>query len=404
MKPPFLNSRPSQAPMPVGCRPRLGRQAAAWGLGLALLAPPPGKASQVADHSAVPHPGDAPSALILLIRGAEGRPEYGQRFDEQIARWRAVAEKAGAACDVLGVDPVPPGEKPADREQLRERLAREQGVPTPPLWLVFIGHGSFDGHHARFNLRGPDFTEAELADWLRPFRRPLVLIHAFSASGPFLPALSASNRVILTATRSGDEVNYARLGEYLAPALDAPAADLDQDGQVSLLEAFLFASARVREFYETEGRLVTEHALVDDNGDGLGTPAEWFRGVRATRKPEQGRALDGLRARQILLLSSPAERRLTAEQRARRDRLEQELFELRERKATLEEETYWNQLESLLLRLASLYRESNATGAEKAEPHPLPAAPPATAPVPFNTTNTASAAAGTLPDPPAKEP
>ncbi|RME95927.1 MAG: hypothetical protein D6766_01965, partial [Verrucomicrobia bacterium] len=259
----------------------------------------PGEPAASADPTPAAKP---PTALILLVRGAEGEPEYGRRFDEQIARWQAVAQKAGAACEVIGADPVPPGEEPADRDRLRERLAKEQDADNPPLWLVFIGHGSFDGRHARFNLRGPDFTEAELAEWLRPFRRPLVLIHAFSASGPFLPALSAPNRVILTATRSGNEINYARLGEYLAPALDAPAADLDQDGQTSLLEALLFAAARVREFYESEGRLATEHALVDDNGDGLGTPAEWFRGVRATRKPEQGRSLDGFRAQQIHLI------------------------------------------------------------------------------------------------------
>jgi hypothetical protein len=34
----------------------------------------------------------------------------------------------------------------------------------------------------------------------------------------------------------------------------------------------------VAEFYEADGRLATEHALLDDNGDSLGTPADFFRG------------------------------------------------------------------------------------------------------------------------------
>ncbi len=49
----------------------------------------------------------------------------------------------------------------------------------------------------------------------------------------------------------------------------AIVADLDKDGQVSLLEAFLIASRRTLEFYKVEGRIATEHALIDDNGDGL---------------------------------------------------------------------------------------------------------------------------------------
>ena len=81
----------------------------------------------------------------------------------------------------------------------------------------------------------------------------------------------------VTATRSGYQHNYARFGKFLAEALSNPKNDLDKDGQISLLESFLSASHRTTEFYKTEGRLATEHALLDDNGDGLGTPATWFR-------------------------------------------------------------------------------------------------------------------------------
>src|SRR5262249_60020204 len=56
------------------------------------------------------------------------------------------------------------------------------------------------------------------------------------------------------------------------------------------------SSRRVAEFYEAEGRLATEHALLDDNGDGLGTPADWFRSVRAVKKVADGASADGLRS------------------------------------------------------------------------------------------------------------
>src|ERR1019366_3632334 len=139
----------------------------------------------------------------------------------------------------------------------------------------------------------------------------LVVIQCASASGPFLNALSATNRVIITATRSGSEVNATRFGGYLARAIADPAADLDKDGQTSLLEAYLDASRRVALFYKEQGRLMSEHALLDDNGDGLGTPPEWFRGVRAVKSAAGGKSVDGVRAHQVFLVRGEAERLLS---------------------------------------------------------------------------------------------
>src|ERR1019366_7106008 len=128
----------------------------------------------------------------------------------------------------------------------------------------------YDGHSTKFNLRGPDISATDLAAALKPCLRPLAVIDCASASGPFINALSGPNRVIITATRSGSEVNATRFGGYLAKAIADPAADLDKDGQTSLLEAFLLASRETQQFYREAGRLATEHALLDDNGDGLG--------------------------------------------------------------------------------------------------------------------------------------
>src|SRR5213076_1421481 len=133
-----------------------------------------------------------------------------------------------------------------------------------------LGHGTFDRRSAKFNLRGADLSADELAKWLAPVHRPLVVIDAASASGPFIKALSGPDRVIVTATRSGDEQNATRFGGFLADAVSDPLADLDKDGQTSLLEAFLVAAKRVDASYTEAGLLATEHALLDDNGDGLG--------------------------------------------------------------------------------------------------------------------------------------
>jgi hypothetical protein len=221
-----------------------------------------------------------------------------------------------------------------------------------------IGHGTFDGKEAKFNLRGPDFSATDLATWLQPFRRPLIVINTAAASGPFLNKLSGPGRIIVTATRSGYEQNFARFGQFFSATIADLKADLDKDGQVSVLEAFLMASHDVAEFYKSEGRLATEHPLVDDNGDGLGTPPDWFRGIRAIKKPAQGASLDGLRAHQVHLVRSDAERKLSPALRTRRNELELGIMQLRETKETLPPDDYYHRLEILLLELARLYESS----------------------------------------------
>jgi hypothetical protein len=253
---------------------------------------------------------------------------------------------------IIGLDDA--GDTP-DREILERSLASLAEPSSEPLYLVLIGHGTFDNKTARFNLRGPDVSSGELAGWIKPIPRPVAIVNCASASGPFLTELSGPDRVVITATRSGSEYNFARFGDYLSSAMTDPKADLDKDDQTSLLEAYLLASARVREFYASEARLATEHSLIDDNGDSLGTPADWFKGVRAIKSARDGAAADGLRSAQMVLVRSENESRLSAETRARRDQLEEELERLRRQKAEMAEEEYLGRLESILLALGELY-------------------------------------------------
>jgi hypothetical protein len=253
---------------------------------------------------------------------------------------------------VVGED-APSGEE--DRARLLSILADEISRPAGELWLVFIGHGTYDGRSAKFNLRGPNIAADELAAALKSCRRPLVVVQCASASGPFLPALSGPGRVIITATRSGYEENATRFGGYLANDIASPSADLDKDGQTSLLEAFLLASRQVEQFYKDQGRLLTEHALLDDNGDGLGTPPDWFRGLRAVKTAAEGKTVDGVRAHQMILVRGESEQKLSPETRARRDDLERQLSALRARKSSMNEDDYYKQLEAIMVQIARLY-------------------------------------------------
>lgn len=292
-----------------------------------------------------------PSQDVIVVVGAPGTEEFGEHFDQWSDRWKQASVQANAHFQRIGSG----GGEVEDREQLRQSLSGIDTESTEPLWLVLIGHGTFDGRQAKFNLRGPDVTAAELNEWLEPIKRTTVVINCASSSGPFLNQLSAPNRAIVTATKSGYEQNFARFGDHFSAALTDATADLDKDDQVSLLEAFLAASSRVADFYKQESRLASEHALLDDNGDGLGTPADWFRGVRATRSAKDGAAVDGLRANQIHLVRSKREESLTTDARKQRDRLERDIETLRKKKSELTEVEYYNRLEKLLLELAKLY-------------------------------------------------
>ncbi len=298
----------------------------------------------------------SPPATVILTLGAPGQPEYASNFLHQADLWEKSCAQAN--CEYVTIGAVPSSTN--DLELLQQTVQAQPKEGLTPLWLVFIGHGTFDGKEARFNLRGPDVSASDLAQWLKPFHRPLVIVDCSSSRAPFLNKLSGTNRVIITATRSGYEQYYTRFGEYFAAALTDPEADLDKDGQISLLEAFLIASRRTAEFYKIEGRIATEHALLDDNGDGLGTPADWFRGLRATKKPQNSAAtVDGSLARQIHLVSNQEERTLTPEQRVQCNELERAVFLLRDKKPQLPEDQYYRELETLLLKLARLYNPTN---------------------------------------------
>ena len=299
---------------------------------------------------------------LIVVMGAPGEEEYARQFKEWSDQWGEAAQKAKATLHTIGIEDKKTSDKP-DKEQLKKLIEAQPKKDADPLWLVLIGHGTYDGKTAKFNLRGPDLSAVELAQWLKDHERPLAIINCASSSGPFIATLSGPNRTIASATRSGFEQNFTRLGGHLAAAITDPTADLDKDQQVSLLEAFLTAAHRTAEFYKTEGRLATEHPLIDDNADGRGTPIDWFRGIRVTRQPEDNSLPDGLRAHQLHLILSESEQKLSPETRVRRNTLELQLAELRTQKPVLEEDDYYNKLEPLLLQLARLYRskEKNET-------------------------------------------
>ncbi len=324
-------------------------------VGLAGWAVPTSAAESTQTMVGTVHPTVSESRqTVIVVVGAVGTPEYATQFRAWAKLWEQACAKSNAAFTAVGLDE---SGSSSDCERIREILTAQSQEAAAALWLVLIGHGTFDGRTAKFNLRGPDLSANDLTEWLKPLRRPVAVIDAASSSAPFLKELSAPGRSIVTATKSGFEQNYTRFGQYFAEAIIDPKADLDKDGQTSLLEAFLSASHSVQQFYAAAGRLATEHALLDDNGDGLGTPAEWFRGIRPVQRTRDGASLDGYRAHQLHLLPSPGEAALPPEVRAKRDQLELQVMELRDTRAKLSDDEYFSRLEPLLRAIAQIYEQ-----------------------------------------------
>ncbi len=211
--------------------------------------------------------------------------------------------------------------------------------------FVYLGHATASGGRAMLNLPGPDLSAAELAAALDALAgRTVVAVIAAPSSAPFIEALSAPGRIVITATANVAENQHTRFGGHFVDAFAEDAADLDKDKQVSLLEAFRYASREVARGFETEGRIRTEHAMLDDDGDRAGS-----------REPGTDEG-DGMLAARVHLQAptaadTPAGREALALQiQARRlvDRIEA----TKRKKRSLETAEYLQQLETLLVELA----------------------------------------------------
>jgi hypothetical protein len=296
---------------------------------------------------------------LLVIVGLAGDPE----FAEPYSKWGAAL--VDAATSRYG---LPKGqviylhEKPeTDAQRITGKSTREEIAKAfeklaaagaeDTIFVVLIGHGTFDGKVAKFNLPGPDMTAADFEPLVKRLApRRVVFVNTASASGPFIEALSGPGRTIVTATRNGRESFATIFGGYFVDALTSDAADADKNKRVSILEAFDFARREVATAYERQGIILTEHALLDDSGDKEGT-------AQPTADGKEGRVAAlmslGTAGQGDPLPSDPKLRGLYEERRA----LERRVESLRLMKDSMEPQKYAADLEKLVTDLALKTRE-----------------------------------------------
>lgn len=326
-------------------------------------------ATQPAADQATPH--------LILIIGAPGEDRFAGEFSRWADRLENAAAASGVTSTIIGksapakvaatdapatTDPAPANKTPnaakSELQQTLDAIQQHGSIPTTePLWVIFVGHGTFNRKSAALALRGPDLTDQQLADSCKSVTRPLAIVLCSSCSSPFVNALSGPGRVIVTATKDGNQIQYSRFGDTFSEAIAGLDADSNRDGQTSLLEAWLYASRRTAEFYKTEGRLATEHALLEDNGDAKGIKADVYVGDKPAQNLKADAPIDGSVAARLFLVRSEEERQLTPEQRVTRDALEAQLEDLKRRKGSMDEATYLQELDRVLMPLAELYRD-----------------------------------------------
>jgi hypothetical protein len=288
------------------------------------------------------------ATYYVTVAGLGGSPEY----ETQFTQWATeIDRELRANGPDVHVETL--SGSSATRRHVREVLARvaSESQADDAFAFFLIGHGTFDGADYKFNLPGPDITASDLATLLNriPARRQL-LVNMTSASGASLSALARKNRIVITATKSGNEKNATVFARYWVDALRDPAADSDKNGAISALEAYRYAERKTVAYFDTEKILASEHAMLSDTGTA--------NGVRDP-KPENGQ---GLLAAAFLIMRSQTDAAKNArpeKQRllAKKDELEEKIDRLKYQKAALGADEYKQQLTALLLELARTQAE-----------------------------------------------
>lgn len=303
-------------------------------------------AAAVATPAVAAMPAAQSVVRVLIVEGLGGEPIYARQFDTQVRELADVARVLDGrdAVHVLAGDAATRAAVLAQLRQIGGQLGRRD-----QLIVYLIGHGSFDGRQYKFNLPGPDLSDADLKAALQsvPAQHQLLIVTG-SASGALLPILGTDQRVLVTATRNGDEKNVTRFGAALVAALQSPEADTDKDGRISAQEAFDFAQRSVQEGYRRDGLLASEHAVLQG-----GRAADFLLASLSPRGTDDG----------------VATRAVPAEWLRRRAALNAGIASLERRKGTLAPADYQQQLQDLLLQLARLQQQIDQAGG------PPPAAP-----------------------------
>jgi hypothetical protein len=219
----------------------------------------------------VGHPGDDEHAGSLSTVAEQIRSALKDRFgfgEANIWTWSGVESNATREKSSSSRGPATRAALVKDVEELRRMIRSDD-----ELWVFVAGHASYADRTVSLNLPGPDVSAVTFAEWFVPFNcRRMVFVLTTPLSGYFVKPLATPGRVVITATGNDLENNETLFPSSLAKLLGTfpdDEHDIDKDGRQTLLDLYVAVARDVKARYETDELLATEHAQIDDNGDGL---------------------------------------------------------------------------------------------------------------------------------------
>jgi hypothetical protein len=294
----------------------------------------------------------AQGRYALIVAGASGGQEYAQQY----AKWTDELSKVLAGqmklepAAITALTDTPQPDAAATAANVRKAIAKLRGVVGREdiVLIVLIGHGTFDGAEAKFNLVGPDLESTEWAGLLGAIAGRIVVVNTTSASFPFIERLAGPRRVVITATDSAAQRFDTVFPEYFIKSFQQDGSDIDKNGRVSIWEAFTAAASGVRRHYQQRGQLATERPLLDDNGDGVGKDA--------TDPGEDGALASRIYLDEAVPGAAPTDPVLV-KLLQRKTALEANVEELRIRRTFMPAAEYAQEFERLMIELAQVSHE-----------------------------------------------
>jgi hypothetical protein len=322
-----------------------GRCAVLRGIGLLVLVAIAAPALAAADER-----------YALIVSGVSGTEKFAASQKTWVESLQStLQQRLGFGADRITVlSETGTGTAIANRDNVTRTLAslKSRLTPDDTLLIVLIGHGTYDGTIAKFNLVGPDMDTREWKAAVDGNAARLVFVNTTSSSFQFVPALSGKNRIVIAATDSAAQKYATMFPQYFIEALDQGAkADNDKNGRLSVWEAFTYASQAVKQAFEKQGTLVTERSVIDDNGDGVGKEATAATGN------------DGVLAKTTFLDPLPASSAANpalAGLEKRRITIEAEIEQLKAKKGDMPAGQYEEEFERLAIELAKISAQIRA--------------------------------------------
>jgi len=258
----------------------------------------------------------------LILCGHPGDGDHVKSFTDTVRKLGdGLAKNAGIPRErqriLFGAEKpkdLPGASGPATREAVAAAIAdvRKSLLPEDGLWVICLGHGYHDGRHAYWNLPGPDLSAAEFGKLFADLNcREQVFAMTFSLSGYFVGPLAKRDRVVMAATEADAEPNETTFAAVLAKMLGGEITtddhDVDKDGRLTLYDLYIATAKEIAQNYAGMEQVATEHAQLDDDGDGIGHELqnaylpEEQGGTPPGKKTNKRPHRDGHRAMQILL-------------------------------------------------------------------------------------------------------